>query len=649
MKTFITCIIISVLAAPLFAQSAFHDALKLREYLKSSNFQATVAQFDPAKDNEILDNAIPILVNYTPDPADISNEADLNDAYDGNPFISPDNGFSKILLPNVFQSPSEAGLIKAEALPVASSGISITNVADGLAKFLVKRTREELTITFFQKFKDKINSNPYFKELFPQTADLLGLIDNEIYQFNAYMESLREHFVKDMKSLPINLKSMLRDNQILGDAEQIIADDMLSIAQMLIDNQPPEEFIKFIGSESELLNKDRISVLKGSVKRKYEDAAAGFKLANVLSESLRSSVQGEIWVKPDELRALIQDKLTLYLYLGLLWQESGGITFHNGSSVQSVLNEVAEKDETLNVMKRQLSSFVDYAHEVKISLDSIQAKKARNILVYDDYYQFFHATFSLLETGIRFKKDFFSQGSDSLEIDEKIISVLRHFNELNFNIRQKHYAAGVTNLVYIFQELLDKKDFYFKDDLLKYGNFIAIVAEAENSDEVAAAIEAVALPVGSSITKKYASFSVAVNAYTGVAGGQEILELKGKNGFFSVAAPVGFSFNTGFGKGGSLGLFTSLIDVGALAAIRFEDETTKDLPDLNLKNILAPGAYVVYGFGGDIPLALGLGGQLGPNLRAIEVDANMPAQFDSGWRWGLFLAVDIPIFNLYVR
>ena len=127
------------------------------------------------------------------------------------------------------------------------------------------------------------------------------------------------------------------------------------------------------------------------------------------------------------------------------------------------------------------------------------------------------------------------------------------------------------------------------------------------------------------------------------------------NAFLSVAAPVGFGFNTGFGKGGSLGLFTSIIDVGAIAAFRFGDNDAADLPALSIKNILAPGAYLVYGFPCDLPLSLGFGAQLGPNLREINTtpDPSMPdviePVFKNGWKYGFFLAVDIPLFNLYVR
>lgn len=647
----IVYVIVTLSACPLFSQSAFHDALKLKDYLKGRDNGSTIARFDPARDTTIIDVVIPILANYTSNPADIRDGADLNDAYDRNPFISADDGVSKIHIPNEFQSlsPAPSAVKAAGSVPSAGSGPFVSNLADGLAKFLVKRTKEELTITFFQKFKDKINGNSYFKGLFPHTADLLGIIDNEIYQFNAYLETLREHFVKDMKTLPINLKSVLDDDNLLAVAEQIVAYDLLEVAQDLLDKSPPTAIITYLGQNAALQDTNRINLLSDSLKVKYEDVASGFKVVHLLSQSMRSNISDEIWVKPNELRQVFNDKEALYLYLGLLWQKAEDITFSNGTSVRRILDKVDTTAQLLEDLKGQIESFTALAQQVKTSLDSLKSKKRQNILVYDDYYQFFHSTFSLLKTGIHFKKDLALQSDAEVALDDRILDILRHINELNFNVRQKHYAAGVTNLVYVFQKLLPQDKFTFKGDLLKYGNFIAIVAEAEESDEVAAAIEAVALPVGSSITKKYSSFSVALNAYTGLAFGKETLTENGEKTFFAVAAPVGFSFSTGFRKGGSLSLYTPLLDVGAIAALRFDDDNTEDLPDLDLRNIIAPGAYAVYGFGGDIPMAFGLGAQLGPNLRAINVNDNSAEIFDKGWRWGIFLAVDIPIFNLYVR
>ena len=89
----------------------------------------------------------------------------------------------------------------------------------------------------------------------------------------------------------------------------------------------------------------------------------------------------------------------------------------------------------------------------------------------------------------------------------------------------------------------------------------------------------------------------------------------------------------------------SLIDIGALTAYRFEDDNAEELPDLKFENVLAPGGYLVY----DIPrypISIGFGAQLGPNLRSVT-NGNLGLNNTKGWRWGAFIAVDIPMISVF--
>ena len=90
-----------------------------------------------------------------------------------------------------------------------------------------------------------------------------------------------------------------------------------------------------------------------------------------------------------------------------------------------------------------------------------------------------------------------------------------------------------------------------------------------------------------------------------------------------------------------------VIDVGAIAAFRFNDPDAGDLPDLKWANLFSPGAYVVWGFAKKWPIAIGLGAQRGPNLRKINSDLMPEIKEDSGWRYGGFISVDIPVFNFF--
>lgn len=216
--------------------------------------------------------------------------------------------------------------------------------------------------------------------------------------------------------------------------------------------------------------------------------------------------------------------------------------------------------------------------------------------------------------------------------------------------------------------------------ILRYGLFMAHIVESDSVEEVKAAIEAAALPVGSFTIKRHAEWNISINSYLGASYGWERVKNVGTTNKTSdvlgVHAPVGialshrlWSTNKG-GTWGSLSLFASLLDLGAVAQFRLENPATDiietdslqttsfdELPDLKLKNLFAPGGYVVWGISNS-PLALGFGAQYGPALRDITVTtedetgmqiAEAVISESSAWRYGFFLSVDLPLLNLYTR
>ncbi len=80
----------------------------------------------------------------------------------------------------------------------------------------------------------------------------------------------------------------------------------------------------------------------------------------------------------------------------------------------------------------------------------------------------------------------------------------------------------------------------------KYGPFIATLSEAKSGEEVAAALESAAAPVGSFRVKHNYRQNVCVQAYVGVSGGQEYLYMNNAwQGNFVTAftAPIGVAWS----------------------------------------------------------------------------------------------------------
>lgn len=121
-----------------------------------------------------------------------------------------------------------------------------------------------------------------------------------------------------------------------------------------------------------------------------------------------------------------------------------------------------------------------------------------------------------------------------------------------------------------------------------------------------------------------------------------------------VFAPVGLAISRNFSmaKNGrwnfSRSLFTSIIDIGALASFRLnnENDEVSTLPEIKLENIVSPGLYGVLGLP-RIPISIGGGYQVGPVLS--EVSADKLTLGSKSKKRSVFIAVDIPLLNFWTK
>lgn len=202
------------------------------------------------------------------------------------------------------------------------------------------------------------------------------------------------------------------------------------------------------------------------------------------------------------------------------------------------------------------------------------------------------------------------------------------------------------------------------EKILRYGNLMASIVKAESSQEAQAAIEAAVLPAGSSSIKKNTAWNFSLNAYIGGYFGRSTgstNEIDGNNSKAGVTAPVGFAVSKGlwhYKNGnpiGSISLYGTLIDVGAIAGYRLNDDSTALDSKITLNDIFAPGGYLVYGMGlpikglSYIPLSIGYGWQYGSKLYQKKDDGKLAISDKSRWRSNWFIAIDIPLVNFYSR
>ncbi len=525
-------------------------------------------------------------------------------------------------------------------------GLNVTTIADGLAKFLVKRTKQELNINFFQRFIDVLEDDKTkdLQLLFPDTYGVLKIVDQEVYQFANYINTLRETFEKDLQNILTNLEAYLdtnRKNRYATDGNDEIAQkiEYFQAALLLVNNirqgsHPAEAIGRLKDVSFNPNNKILIDV---------KEAA---KVFTIFSNSLRSTNTNRYWINTEESRVLT-NPVTFNIYLGLLYQQYGAVPIFQ-QSFGEYLKRVAEDDAFIENYKNYIKKFIEQSEKVALAITDIKQKKNAGEKL-DSYKELFQSSVGLLKNLEEVSKLNFG-----IELIEKngVIHIFDLVNSIYLDINEGKYNALIVDLSNLLTKIFGERNFAWKNELVRYGTFVANVAKAEDSDEVQAAIEAIALPVGSASIKKGSKFNVALNSYVGLSGGYE---RNGQTGDFDfslgVNAPVGVALSWGHNttkRSGSSSLYFPLIDIGAVTSFRFGDDQTEELPEIKLENIFAPGVYYVYGFP-KAPVSLGLGGQFGPQLREITLTDN--SNLDNGISFTLqfFIAVDIPLLNFYTK
>jgi len=202
----------------------------------------------------------------------------------------------------------------------------------------------------------------------------------------------------------------------------------------------------------------------------------------------------------------------------------------------------------------------------------------------------------------------------------------------------------------------------FREQLFRYGTFMADVAGANDAADFEAAMNTVALPVGSSQIKRTRPSSVELGAYFGGGLSRERLVLPPgivapelEEDAFGAAlwVPVGVSYSKNIGGNKSITLFGSLLDLGAITAFRIGERNDSPgaakadrLPVFRPANVIAPGLHLLYNFP-QSPFSLGIGVQDGPSVRKFTTAGSNQEREARSVRGMLTFSVDVPIFRFF--
>lgn len=660
----LACLCMQTAAAQNFP-NIYRDVLALRKTMSAGVFNTDDAS------QEIY---LPILLKYfAPGESHTLNETKLLIQKSNNPFGI--NDFLRDMKLN--QLPTSDWLteknkkmMKGEyALPAASSaaetvaavsapGLNAPIIASAITNLVIKRAKQELTVNFFNKFRTELEK-PGLKMLFPKTGDLIGNI--ETYLYASYLNTLRAAFAEDIAALFTTVPAYLRSENV---SALILKDTSRYNLWLSIPILDGVSALVSGGSLADAIQKfrpDKIALQKGEWKNVYNT----LELLCQLSEAVRDESGISNWISTEDFsKKIIADPINTKLFYGLLYEKIRSLSFtkKDGSELKltEVINNAQEKIDAVNNTIKVLLQGYNQAAAALGTLQTI-GKPVDG--------PSFQTTIAVINKISNTTKNSCTQINRLIGITYKdypaktdiLFNNVSTLTALLGNLYEKQYAAAVMNSAILINRYLPKDT--TTQHLLKYGSLAASIVESKNAEDISAALDAAILPTGSSSIKQHTSWSVSINSYIGANWYTEKYKSTTLTNnaisfpTFGISLPVGVAFSKGLRNKwvGSLSLFASVLDLGAVASYQLstpDSVTSKQLPDFTWKNLLAPGGFIVLGRLFNTPLSLGIGAQKGPALRSISYKAGgttVDLSDQLSWRTGVFLAVDIPFFNLYSR
>lgn len=582
---------------------------------------------------------------------------------------------------NLFEDASGSGASSFTTKALTSiGGLDVTKFANALADLMIERAKQELTVAFFDRFKKFSEKNPEFAILFPVTASNLANLLS--FSYPQMLPALRSGFFKDIGEITYRLDDVLElpryQNLLEKFPEVRIAIRSLRLIHDLeTEKSTAADIIKEFAAFEDW-NKS------GSAA--FKNMASTLKLAAIFSEGLRYEDNTRIWVSGQELKELVTDEIFIRLFMGIICEQVkiAGLKIYpdpkNLSTTIGLETLLENRSEELIIFETKLVEFTAIGDKV-INAHAEIKNKIRNVekVSNEEIFNYINVSIDAIDYSFSlvkvFKEDLVTDG---------YLALARKSNDLFRSIYSEQYTQAVNNAVDILSAVNElsknnpssiaagKKD-EAKKLLGKFGTFVekvkpyallmANVVEANSEEEIKAALENVVLPVGSSSIKKYTRCNIAIQSYLGAFLTTSSVSQNSVSGTWSsrwgVVAPIGISWTPlilSWQKAGSVSFFGALLDLGAIVDYRLQKEQDPSSADpdatiiskeykVQLGQLFSPGLYAVYGFGGNLPLSLAFGGQYGPGLSKIKTD-NSTVVDNPSWRYGFFLAVDLPFFNL---
>lgn len=503
---------------------------------------------------------------------------------------------------------------------------------DALGTFLADRFKKEINVAFLNKFKKQLDSLPYLGEFFPLSKKVMNQSDP--YNYPVFIGTLRQAFEQDLADLKANLPQIMLNSK---DGTVKVNAVLHSVGYLLKAKNFSDirTSLNAIGTDNEI---------KKALPGFHEQASL---LAFSYNAVTRLDGDKAGFISEDDLKEFLDPEFA-HNYMALLVRQNGAYLIEVYKTEDKIIEywNYDQINDRILMLKDIAGYFTALKNEIDtlIGADVNGAKTAKS--------------FSILLNGLestlnRAKEEGWFHVPIQFDQFKEALVYVKKLNNAVIYVESKQYGLAVMEITSVTLDfgntrLTPEQKLMIK----KYSGFIADILSANNKEELLAALENSANPVGSYRVKRNSTFNISLNAYAGAFFGHDVHN----SAVFGVTAPVGIYAGLGnlgkkrpvLGKdnGTSWGIFLPFIDVGSVASFRLQNSET-ELADISWNNVFSPGAYLTHGFR-NCPISINLGGQMGPALKEVLPDGSSVIG-DKSWYWRAAVVIDIPLFDLHIK
>lgn len=456
---------------------------------------------------------------------------------------------------------------------------SASDRINGVAQFLIDRANDNYLYIFEKKIKENEKLNCYF----PNTVENLEIagLKELLYSHQLWEESLKKDM--DVLATRSTVSSIEKLFNVSGQAIKI-AD---TYAKLMLHIQVKYKGEIYPVNSVPLNASDELkALLNGFYNSAAEISTALYRFKDYKTDNLCNTPTLDYKTFSNEIEVLFNLDKKLHQLYKHIEQNKDSILINNVgmAEVKSMLNLTENSNADVN------ESVVNY---IKIgSATVLQLYSSEEIKTY-------------------------------LNSIKNVISVFNN-NENTMTVKVVQALKEIQQSGIIEDNILSS--------MKKYILFFAQISDAKSSDEVNEILKAYTLPSTSFFEKRKQGEHWLISSYLGASGAKSNApDVKNKQDWFGVFAPIGFEYARGMSCGASWSIMISPFDFGYPITLKLNGIES----EVEFKQIIAPSISASYGFA-EYPLTIGASYQKG---RAINIS-------DTEERILVFVAFDMPLWIL---